>query len=71
MSSCFDCKNLICYRGSCDRYGVPQEPDDYECKVCEELTEEEIDTFFCDGKKWNGDEDGCSGYEMRDIDYED
>lgn len=69
-NSCFGCKNLICYSGSKDRYGVPQEPDDYECKKCESLTEEEFDRYFCDGVEWSSDEEGCSGYEMFiDDDY--
>ena len=72
MNSCFECKNLIKYSGSKDRYGVPQEPDDYECKACENLTEEEFDKFFCEGEEWDEPENGCSGFEQADWrDYED
>lgn len=69
MSSCFDCENFICYRGSHDRYGVPQEPDDYECLG--EPTEEEIEDYFCNGMEWDEYEDGCSAFIMRDDGYED
>lgn len=69
MSNCHECKNLRCYRGGRDRYGVPQEPDEYECKVIEELTEEEADRFFSNAESWESPEDGCSGFVM--IDWED
>lgn len=69
MSNCYDCKNLVCYRGSKDRYGVPQEPDDYECVG--EPTEEEMEDYFYNGISWDEYEDGCSSYERRDFDYED
>jgi len=63
---CQDCENLICYHGSRDRFGVPQEPDDYECKACEDITVEEFDKYFCDGKEWSGNRKGCSGFKMID-----
>ena len=62
MSDCNDCMYLKIYRGSKDRYGVPQEPDDYECLKMDEMTEEEFDKYYCDG------EDGCPCYEMNDYD---
>ena len=69
MSGCYECANLRCYRGSHDRYGVPQEPDDYECAG--EPTEEEIDRYFCEGKEWRFDEDGCSAFIQKEYEYED
>ena len=62
MSNCIDCLYYKIYRGSKDRYGVPQEPDDCECLKMDEMTEEEIDKYFCDG------EDGCPCFEMNDYD---
>lgn len=62
--SCFECQMLVKYSGSKDRYGVPQEPDDYECKG--EPTEEEIDKYFCDGQEWSSDEEGCSCFKQID-----
>ena len=62
MSNCSDCLYLKTYRGSKDRYGVPQEPDDFECLKMEEMTEKEIDKYYCDG------ESGCPYYEMNDYD---
>lgn len=62
MSDCNDCMYLKIYRGSKDRYGVPQEPDDFECLKMDEMTEEEIDKYYCDG------ESGCPCYEMNDYD---
>lgn len=69
MTGCYDCKNFRVYSGSHDRFGVPQEPDDYECIGLP--TEEEIDKYFCDGVEWRDSDDGCSGFELRDFDYED
>ena len=69
MTGCYDCKFFRCYSGSHDRFGVPQEPDDYECEG--EPTEEDIDKYFCDGEEWRDNETGCSGFVMRDFDYED
>lgn len=70
MSNCNDCLYLKIYRGSKDRYGVPQEPDDFECLKMDEMTEEEIDKYFSDG------ESGCPYYEMNNYepyfdDYDD
>lgn len=62
MSNCNDCLYLKIYRGSKDRYGVPQEPDDYECLMMDKMSEEEFDKYYCDGK------DGCPYYEMNDYD---
>jgi len=68
MKNCSECKFLVCYSGSKDRYGIPQEPDDYECVA--EPTEEEIDRFFCNGESWNDNEKGCSWFEQRDFNYD-
>ena len=62
MSNCNDCLYLKIYRGSKDRYGVPQEPDECECLKMDDMSEEEFDKYFCDG------EDGCPYYEMNDYD---
>ena len=61
MSDCSDCLYFKIYKGSRDRYGVPQEPDECECLKMDDMTEEEIDKYFCDG------EDGCPCYEMNDC----
>lgn len=68
MTSCQDCRYLKCYRGTCDRYGVPQEPDYYECEG--ECTEDELDRFFYGCEEWQDDEDGCQGFELRE-DFDD
>ena len=62
MSDCNDCMYLKIYRGSKDRYGVPQEPDDCECLKMDDMSEEEFDKYYCDG------ESGCPCYEMNDYD---
>ena len=62
MNNCNDCLYLKTYKGSKDRYGVPQEPDDYECLRMEDMSEEEFDKYYCDG------ESECPYYEMNDYD---
>lgn len=62
MCDCFECEHLIKYSGSRDRYGVPQEPDDYECARAEDLTEDEIEKHFCNG------ESGCRCFEQQSYD---
>ena len=66
---CLTCANLKCYRGTCDRYGVPQEPDDYECGY-DDITEDEIERFFSNGEKWDASIEGagCSGYVEQSYD---
>lgn len=66
MTNCTECKYYRVYRGTRDRYGVPQEPDDAEC-VCENVTDHDIETYFCNGKSWDNTEEGagCTGYESR------
>ena len=66
---CTSCGNLRVYRGTCDRYGVPLEPDDYEC-ACEDVTEDEIDKYFSNGDKWDDriEGAGCSGYSENTYD---
>lgn len=61
MGRCEDCACFKVYRGTTDRYGVPQEPDECEC-TSERVTEEELDRFFSDGQKWQDEEDACSGF---------
>lgn len=68
MNSCSDCKHLIVYAGSTDKYGIPQEPDDYECEVIEQITEEDFDKYFCNGEKWGDKETGCKCF-SEVIDY--
>lgn len=68
MLSCEDCKYFRVYYGSKDKYGVPQEPDDYECVG--EPSDEDIDKYFTDSEEWDSSEDGCSGFAMREDDYE-
>ena len=61
MSNCSDCLYLKIYKGSKDRYGVPQEPDDCECLMMDKMSEEEIDRYYCDGEE-------CPYYEVNDYD---
>lgn len=58
--NCWDCINYKVYRGSRDRYGVPQEPDEYECTG--EPREEDIDKYFCNAE--DGAEE-CAAFEYR------
>lgn len=67
-NSCFNCEYLRLYRGTCDSLGVPQEPDEYECDG--EPTEEELDTYFTDGKCWDDTVSGCSGYKKEPEFYD-
>lgn len=67
MSSCNDCKFFKVYRGSRDRWGIQQEPDDYECTG--NPTEAELDKYFCDGHEWSI--DGCSSYEPNERWWDD
>lgn len=71
MANCYDCKFFKIYRGSRDRFGVQQEPDDSEC-ISDRATEEDIDKYYSDGVSWSNDEEGCAGYEPADYpdDYE-
>ena len=62
MCDCTECRHLKVYTGSRDRYGVPQEPDDYECDMLEELTEDELERHFCNG------ESGCRCFEVNEYD---
>lgn len=59
--TCEDCKHFIEHKGSRDRYGLQQEPDDYDCRSSR-ATENDLDKYLCDG------EDGaenCMGFEKR------
>ena len=60
---CEDCKYFKVYTGTRDRYGLQQEPDDYECVG--RATEEDLDRFFSNSESWNNSADGCSGFESR------
>lgn len=60
---CQDCCHLKCYKGSTDWYGVPQEPDDYECTG--NPSEEDLERYFCNDEEWHDDEDECSGFEWK------
>ena len=62
MSDCSDCLYFKIYKGSKDRYGVPQEPDECEYLKMDDMSEEEFDKYYCDG------ESGCPCYEMNDYD---
>ena len=58
--TCEDCIYFKLTRGSRDRYGFQQEPDDAECVG--NASEEEIDKYFCDA------EDGaehCTGFRTK------
>ena len=63
MHSCLDCEFYKIYPGSHDRFGLQMEPDETEC-TSRFVTEDDIDTYYCDGKEWSGDE-GCSGWKER------
>lgn len=59
--TCEGCKWFKVYRGTRDRYGLQQEPDDYDC-TSSRATEDDLDKYLCDG------EDGaenCMGFEHR------
>ena len=58
--SCFTCAYLIRHAGSKDKYGVAQEPDDYDCEGTP--TEADLDVFFSDGIEWDENDEGCSSY---------
>ena len=66
MTGCEQCKHFRCYTGSRDKYGVPQEPDDYECVG--DPDEKDLEKYFSDGVEWKDNEDGCSGFELRTDD---
>lgn len=61
MFSCSDCRHY--------RYwpATFYEPSEAECKNCENITEEEFDEYFCDGKEWNSSCCGCSGFELAPL----
>ena len=61
--TCEDCKFFKRYTGTRDRYGVPQEPDDYECVG--NVTENDMERFFCNAESWDNKEDACGGFEQR------
>ena len=61
--TCEDCKFFRIYRGSRDRYGVPQEPDDAECVG--NVTENDLEKFLCNAESWDKEEDGCSCFSAR------
>lgn len=63
MADCTECKYYRVYRGTTDRFGVPQEPDDAEC-TSDRATEEDLDKYFSDGISWHDDAEGCAGFEF-------
>ena len=62
--NCSDCKFFKKYRGTRDRYGLQQEPDDYDC-TSSRATEEDLDKYFCDAEEWNEGQEGCRGFERK------
>lgn len=64
MTSCKDCIYFKFYRGTRDRWGIQQEPDDYECAG--QSTEEELDRFFSDGEEWSEDAEGCQAFKLNE-----
>lgn len=61
---CEECINFKLYRGSHDRYGLQLEPDDAECVG--NVTENDLEKFFCNAETWDKEEDGCSCFSPRD-----
>ena len=61
--SCFTCAYLIRHAGSKDSFGVPQEPDDFDCEGTP--TESDMDIFFSEGVEWDENDEGCSSYKER------
>ena len=61
MMGCSDCKH---YRYWAATYW---EPSDAECKNVDNITEEDFEKFFCDGKEWGSSECACGGFELAPL----